>query len=53
MKTSTKNYYTKILTGIEAEGLYNQERVIISPQSANIEVMGGQKVLLGIIHCFY
>ncbi len=45
MNTATKNYYTGILTGIEKEGLYKKERVITSPQNANIEVMGGQKVL--------
>ncbi len=45
MNTTTKQYYENILTGIEEEGLYKKERVIISPQSANIEVMGGQKVL--------
>lgn len=45
MNTTTKQYYKNILTGIEEEGLYKKERVITSPQSANIEVMGGQKVL--------
>lgn len=45
MTESTKNYYNDILTGIEKEGLYKKERIIISPQSANIEVIGGQKVL--------
>jgi len=45
MKESTKKYYSEILTGIEAEGLYKKERVITSPQRANIEVIGGKKVL--------
>jgi len=45
MNTSTKNYYKEILEGIEAEGLYKKERIITSPQRANIEVKGGQKVL--------
>ncbi len=45
MNTVTKQYYNGILKSIEDEGLYKNERVIISPQSANIEVMGGQKVL--------
>jgi glycine C-acetyltransferase len=45
MNTSTKKYYNEILEGIEAEGLYKKERIITSPQSANIEVSGGQKVL--------
>ena len=45
MNTTTKQYYNGILKSIEDEGLYKKERVITSPQSANIEVMGGQKVL--------
>jgi glycine C-acetyltransferase len=45
MTETTKKYYDDILTGIEREGLYKKERIIISPQNANIEVMGGQKVL--------
>ena len=45
MNKTTSAYYKKILEGIEAEGLYKKERIIISPQSANIEVTGGQKVL--------
>jgi len=45
MTETTKQYYTGILQSIEDEGLYKKERVITSPQSANIEVMGGQKVL--------
>ena len=45
MTTDTKKYYSEILTGIENEGLYKKERVIASPQRANIEVTGGQKVL--------
>jgi glycine C-acetyltransferase len=45
MNTSTKKYYNEILEGIEAEGLYKKERIITSPQSANIEVTGGEKVL--------
>lgn len=45
MNSDTKKYYSEILTGIENEGLYKKERVITSPQSANIEVTGGQKVL--------
>jgi len=45
MTETTKQYYNEILQSIEDEGLYKKERVIISPQSANIEVMGGQKVL--------
>ena len=45
MNNTTSAYYKKILEGIEAEGLYKKERIITSPQSANIEVTGGQKVL--------
>ncbi len=45
MTEKTKNHYENILTSIENEGLYKRERIITSPQSANIEVMGGQKVL--------
>ncbi len=45
MNESTKNYYSNILTEIANEGLYKNERVITSPQRANIEVSTGQKVL--------
>src|SRR4030066_2404358 len=45
MNPSTKKYYKEILESIETEGLYKKERVLSSPQNANIEVMGGQKVL--------
>ena len=45
MTEKTKNHYGNILTSIEDEGLYKRERIITSPQSANIEVVGGQKVL--------
>jgi len=45
MNTEQKQYYSEILSSIEQEGLYKKERIISSPQSANIEVTGGQKVL--------
>ncbi len=45
MNNETKKHYASILTSIENEGLYKKERIITSPQSANIEVTGGQKVL--------
>jgi glycine C-acetyltransferase len=45
MNSDTKKYYSGILKGIEAEGLFKKERVITSQQKANIEVTGGQKVL--------
>ncbi len=45
MNTEQKKYYSEILLSIEKEGLYKKERIISSPQSATIEVTGGQKVL--------
>ncbi len=45
MNDSLKNYYSKQLKAIKDEGLYKSERVISSPQQANITVKGGQKVL--------
>ena len=45
MNDSLKNYYSKQLKAIKDEGLYKSERVITSPQQANITVKGGQKVL--------
>ena len=45
MNETTKSYYNNILTGIKDEGLFKSERIITSPQRANIEVSTGQKVL--------
>ena len=45
MTDTTRKHYNDILHSIEEEGLFKKERVIISPQRANIEVKGGQKVL--------
>ena len=45
MNTELKNHYSQILKNIESEGLYKNERVITSSQSAHIEVTGGQRVL--------
>jgi len=45
MTDSMRKHYNDILNGIEEEGLFKKERVIVSPQKANIEVKGGQKVL--------
>ncbi len=45
MNESTKSYYKNILTGIKNEGLYKSERIITSPQKANIEVSTGERVL--------
>ncbi len=45
MTESTKKYYRDTLKQIEDEGLYKSERIITSPQKANIEVKGGKQVL--------
>jgi glycine C-acetyltransferase len=45
MTDTARKHYKDILQSIEDEGLFKKERVIISPQRANIEVTGGQKVL--------
>jgi len=45
MIESTRKHYQNILHGIEEEGLYKKERVITSPQRANIEVLGSKQVL--------
>ena len=45
MIEKTRNHYSIILKGIEDEGLFKKERIITSPQKANIEVKGGQHVL--------
>ncbi len=45
MTDSTRQHYQDILNGIEEEGLYKKERVIVSPQKATIEVKGGKQVL--------
>jgi glycine C-acetyltransferase len=45
MNTELKNHYSEILKNIKSEGLYKKERIITSPQSAHIEVTGGQQVL--------
>ena len=45
MTEEIKKYYGEQLNGIKEEGLYKEERVIASPQRANIEVRGGKKVL--------
>ncbi|GAA4819285.1 2-amino-3-ketobutyrate coenzyme A ligase [Marinicella pacifica] len=37
--------YQKIIDQIKADGLYKKERIIVSPQSAHIELPDGQKVL--------
>ncbi len=45
MNTKTKQHYTTILENIEKDGLYKKERIITSPQRANITVSTGDKVL--------
>ena len=45
MTDNTRQHYRNILQGIEEEGLYKKERIIISPQKANIEVKGSKQVL--------
>ena len=41
-----KNYLTNELNAIEANGLLKRERVIITPQGANVEVSTGEKVVI-------
>jgi len=43
--TTTKNHYTEILSQIELEGLYKQERTITTQQGVEIATDGGGDVL--------
>jgi len=43
--TTTKNHYTEILSQIESEGLYKQERTITTQQGVEIATDGGGDVL--------
>jgi glycine C-acetyltransferase len=45
MVTLIKAFIEQQIQQIKKEGLYKEERVIVSPQSAHIEVQGGKKVL--------
>jgi len=45
MYTTYQNYISQILAEIREGGLYKNERIIISPQGAEIELKSGQKVL--------
>ncbi len=45
MFTNAKTHYTNTIEQIKTDGLFKSERVITSPQKANIEVTGGQQVL--------
>jgi glycine C-acetyltransferase len=45
MFDNVKDHYSSILKKIEEDGLYKKERVITTPQNANIAVRGGKEVL--------
>ena len=45
MNESIKKFYSQQIEQIESDGLFKRERIITSPQKANIEIKGGQKVL--------
>ena len=45
MFTKLKDHYVDVIRQIKDDGLYKNERVIASSQSAHIEVTGGQQVL--------
>ena len=45
MYTKYKDFLAETLEGLKADGLYKSERIIVSPQCANIAVNTGQKVL--------
>jgi glycine C-acetyltransferase len=45
MYTNYKTHLTNVLSEIKDAGLYKNERIIISPQGAEIELSSGQKVL--------
>ncbi|HEX3385163.1 MAG TPA: glycine C-acetyltransferase, partial [Mucilaginibacter sp.] len=45
MYTTLKPVLEKELAGIEEAGLYKRERIITSPQGADITVMGGKEVI--------
>ncbi len=45
MYKNYQNHLTKIISEIKEAGLYKNERVIVSPQGAEIELNTGQKVL--------
>ncbi len=45
MYTNFKNHLNNLLGEIKEAGLYKNERIIISPQGAEIELASGQKVL--------
>ena len=45
MYTNYRNHLDSLLTEIKEAGLYKNERIIVSPQGAEIELNTGQKVL--------
>ena len=45
MFTNEKSYLNDTIEKIESEGLFKKERIITSPQQANIDVLGGKTVL--------
>jgi len=45
MYTEYKDFLVETLEGLKTDGLYKSERIIVTPQCANIEVNTGQKVL--------
>ena len=45
MYGSIKNHLQAQLAGIKEEGLFKDERIIVSPQNARIQVRGGKQVL--------
>ena len=45
MFTKIKDHYVDVIRQIKDDGLYKNERIITSSQSAHIEVTGGQQVL--------
>ncbi|MGY3038885.1 glycine C-acetyltransferase [Rhodanobacter sp. TND4EL1] len=45
MTYTAKDRYTAELASIREQGLFKAERIIVSPQSAEIELEGGRKVL--------
>lgn len=45
MYTDYQKHLEQVLTGIKDAGLYKSERIIVSPQGAEIELNTGQKVL--------
>ena len=45
MYNDYKNHLINLINGIREAGLYKNERIIVSPQGAEIELNTGQRVL--------